>query len=143
MLRQQQLRRQHPVAVLQQHPVLYSTTTDTKTRTPSLSKNQEVRYAAKNPKPPKQPEIVQKQTQEPQRVIQMEQGLKMKEQLPNADLPRPSEIPWQSKVANSVNLIGHVQIPVQFEASPDGKYWAGTIISRSDGNSLDTPPFWY
>lgn len=44
--------------------------------------------------------------------------------------PRPSEIPWQAKVANSVNLIGYLQIPVQFEASQDGKYWAGTVITQ-------------
>lgn len=143
LLRQQQLQIQHPVAFQQQRPSLYSTTTGTKTRSPSFSKNQGERYTAKNPKPLMQPEIVQNQTPEAQRVIPpMEQWIKKKEQLPNADLPRPSEIPWQSKVANSVNLIGQVQIPVQFEASPDGKYWAGTIISQSDGNSLDTPPFW-
>ncbi|KAA8535703.1 hypothetical protein F0562_030706 [Nyssa sinensis] len=60
--------------------------------------------------------------------------------------PRPSEIPWQTQVANSVNLIGRVQIPVQFQASPDGKYWAGTIISQQDEEgtifSSDSPPFW-
>nr|GEU63856.1 protein OSB2, chloroplastic-like [Tanacetum cinerariifolium] len=47
---------------------------------------------------------------------------------------KPSEIPWQAKVVNSVNLIGQVKIPVQFEASPDGKNWAGTIISQDDAS---------
>ncbi|PWA67795.1 organellar single-stranded DNA binding protein 3 [Artemisia annua] len=47
---------------------------------------------------------------------------------------KPSEIPWQAKVVNSVNLIGQVKIPVQFEASPDGKNWAGTIISQDEGS---------
>ncbi|KAF8396132.1 hypothetical protein HHK36_017745 [Tetracentron sinense] len=56
------------------------------------------------------------------------------------DWPRPSEIPWQAKVANSVNLIGSVRMPVQFQASPDGKYWAGTIISQE--KSADFPPLW-
>lgn len=46
--------------------------------------------------------------------------------------PKPSEIPWQAKVVNSVNLIGQVKIPVQFETSADGKHWAGTIISQDD-----------
>lgn len=59
---------------------------------------------------------------------------------------KPSEIPWQAKVVNSVNLIGQVKIPVQFEASPDGKNWAGTIISQDEGSlqsagSLQS--FWY
>ncbi|XP_052183846.1 protein OSB2, chloroplastic-like isoform X2 [Diospyros lotus] len=56
--------------------------------------------------------------------------------------PRPSEIPFQTRVANSVNLIGDVEIPVQFKTSADGKYWAGTIISQSDPDSSDSPPFW-
>lgn len=42
--------------------------------------------------------------------------------------PKPSEIPFQVKVANSVNLIGHVDAPVQFQTSSDGKHWAGTVI---------------
>ncbi|KAK2990109.1 hypothetical protein RJ640_001777 [Escallonia rubra] len=54
--------------------------------------------------------------------------------------PRPSEIPWQVKVANSVNLIGRVKIPVQSQASSDGKFWAGTIIAQQDTNALH--PFW-
>lgn len=45
-----------------------------------------------------------------------------------ADWPKPSEIPFQVKVANSVNLIGHVDAPVQFQTSSDGKHWAGTVI---------------
>lgn len=58
--------------------------------------------------------------------------------------PKPSEIPWQAKVVNSVNLIGQVKIPVQFEASSDGKNWAGTIISLDDGSesSPSLPSFW-
>ncbi|KAL9456505.1 hypothetical protein AB3S75_005686 [Citrus x aurantiifolia] len=42
--------------------------------------------------------------------------------------PKPSEIPFQVKVANSVNLIGHVDAPVQFQTSSDGKHWAGTVV---------------
>ncbi|XP_044509029.1 protein OSB2, chloroplastic-like isoform X2 [Mangifera indica] len=44
--------------------------------------------------------------------------------------PRPSEIPFQVKVANSVTLIGHVDSSVQFETSSDGKHWAGTVITQ-------------
>lgn len=50
------------------------------------------------------------------------------------DLPRPSEIPYQSKVANLVNLIGHIQSPIKFQKSPDGKNWAGTLICQEDGH---------
>ncbi|XP_057466682.1 protein OSB3, chloroplastic/mitochondrial-like isoform X1 [Actinidia eriantha] len=122
----QQLLVQHSIAVVQNHSSPYSTSS---TNT-SPFKNQ---YTEKNPypKPQQQPppppppkgsaEMVERQTQVGS---------------------RPSEIPWQPKVANSVNLIGHVQIPVQFEATPDGKYWAGTIISQQDGDSSDSPPFW-
>ncbi|XP_071698225.1 protein OSB2, chloroplastic-like [Rutidosis leptorrhynchoides] len=52
--------------------------------------------------------------------------------------PKPSEIPWQAKVVNSVNLIGQVKIPVQFETSADGKHWAGTIISQDDDASVSS-----
>jgi len=54
---------------------------------------------------------------------------------------RPSEIPFQAKVANSVNLIGKVHIPVQFEASPDGKCWAGTVITQD--HPSDSSHLWY
>ncbi|KAJ0083102.1 hypothetical protein Patl1_11639 [Pistacia atlantica] len=54
--------------------------------------------------------------------------------------PRPSEIPFQVKVANSVSLIGHVDSPVQFETSPDGKHWAGTVINQRA--TSDSPQLW-
>ncbi|XP_059453928.1 protein OSB2, chloroplastic-like [Corylus avellana] len=53
---------------------------------------------------------------------------------------RPSEIPFQTKVSNSVSLIGKVHIPVQFEASPDGKYWAGTVITQD--HEADSSALW-
>ncbi|XP_010529300.1 PREDICTED: protein OSB2, chloroplastic isoform X2 [Tarenaya hassleriana] len=56
------------------------------------------------------------------------------------ELPRPKEIVFQPEVGNWVNLIGFVDQPVQFEASSDGKFWAGTVISqRSDS---DSSAFW-
>lgn len=55
--------------------------------------------------------------------------------------PRPSKIPYQSKVANSVCLSGFIHMPVQFEAATDGKFWAGTVISQNP--SSDSPPLWY
>ncbi|KAL0426387.1 UNVERIFIED_CONTAM: protein OSB2, chloroplastic [Sesamum latifolium] len=51
--------------------------------------------------------------------------------------PKPREIPYQAKVANFVNLIGHVTAPVRFEATSDGKHFASTVISEeiSGGNN--------
>ncbi|KAK6126198.1 hypothetical protein DH2020_040079 [Rehmannia glutinosa] len=48
------------------------------------------------------------------------------------DWPKPIEIPYQAKVANSVNLIGHIKTPVQFGAAPDGKDFAATVISQEN-----------
>ncbi|XP_047331491.1 protein OSB2, chloroplastic-like [Impatiens glandulifera] len=56
--------------------------------------------------------------------------------------PKPGEIPWQPKVANSVNLIGRVQFPVQFKTSLDGKVWAATVIYTSNESGPDSPSFW-
>ncbi|KAK4755836.1 hypothetical protein SAY87_009593 [Trapa incisa] len=38
-----------------------------------------------------------------------------------ATWPKPAEIPFQAKVANSVSLIGRVHMPVQFQAASDDK----------------------
>jgi len=57
------------------------------------------------------------------------------------ELPRPNEIAYESEVANWVNLIGFVDQPVQFEASSDGKFWAGTVISQRSAS--DSSGFWY
>lgn len=61
----------------------------------------------------------------------------------NVEWARPSEVPFQAKVANSVHLIGYVSVPVQFQTSPDGKAWASAIISTQCPSSSDdshTPP---
>lgn len=55
--------------------------------------------------------------------------------------PKPSEIPFQAKVANSVNLSGHIHMPVQFQAAPDGKSWARTVITQNQ--SSDSPALWF
>ncbi|XVE94292.1 hypothetical protein REPUB_Repub01dG0268500 [Reevesia pubescens] len=59
---------------------------------------------------------------------------------PPKQWPRPSTIPFQSKVANSVSLSGFIHMPVQFESASDGKFWAGTVISQNP--SSDSPPLW-
>ncbi|XP_048629246.1 protein OSB2, chloroplastic-like [Brassica napus] len=53
---------------------------------------------------------------------------------------RPNEIAYEKEAANWVNLIGFVDQPVQFEASSDGKFWAGTVISQR--SSSDSSAFW-
>ena len=55
--------------------------------------------------------------------------------------PRPSEIPFQSKVANWVNFIGTIRMPVQFVTLANGTSWAGTILSQ-DTKSYDMPRLW-
>ncbi|KAI3873701.1 hypothetical protein MKX03_029431 [Papaver bracteatum] len=50
------------------------------------------------------------------------------------DWPRPNTIPWQSKVANLVNLVGSVARPIKFQESDDGKFWAGTTISQGEAD---------
>ncbi|KAF3959023.1 hypothetical protein CMV_016120 [Castanea mollissima] len=56
----------------------------------------------------------------------------------SSEWARPSEIPFQAKIANSVNVIGYVHVPVQFEASPDGKCWAGTVLAQT--HQISSPP---
>ncbi|KAF3781102.1 Protein OSB2 [Nymphaea thermarum] len=46
------------------------------------------------------------------------------------EYPRPAEIPWQEKVANSVNLIGRVGVPVHLETFPDGSAYAIAILEQ-------------
>ncbi|XP_054786156.1 protein OSB2, chloroplastic-like isoform X2 [Prosopis cineraria] len=55
---------------------------------------------------------------------------------------RPTEIPYQPRAANFVNLIGQIHMPVQLQTSPDGKTWATTVIIReltSDSSHLWIP----
>ena len=68
-----------------------------------------------------------------------------------AEWARPSEIPFQAKVANSVHLIGYVRAPVQFQTAADGSSWAATVLthepasaSASDGGteSPESLPLW-
>lgn len=67
----------------------------------------------------------------------LNQGIKKHSEVPTA-WPRPREIPYQEKVANLVNLIGHVKTPVKFEASSNGKKFAAAVISRADGGEKDS-----
>ncbi|TQD98442.1 hypothetical protein C1H46_016043 [Malus baccata] len=50
---------------------------------------------------------------------------------PNPDLPAPTQVPFQPKVANSVRLIGHVRTPLQVVRTPDGKVLAATVLTSS------------
>lgn len=54
--------------------------------------------------------------------------------------PRPSTIPYQAKVANSLSLIGYVETPVQFEIAADGKFWAGTTLTQKASSGCHS--FW-
>ncbi|KAG9456326.1 hypothetical protein H6P81_000834 [Aristolochia fimbriata] len=52
---------------------------------------------------------------------------------------RPSEIPWQAKIANSVRLTGLVKTPVHLEVLPDNKYWAVTTLVQEEYPQLLIP----
>ncbi|XP_051124675.1 protein OSB3, chloroplastic/mitochondrial-like [Andrographis paniculata] len=56
--------------------------------------------------------------------------------------PKPREIPYQVKVANVVNLVGHVEAPVQSETAADGNLLAAIVISQKSSRgkvSLSIP----
>ncbi|KAI5395057.1 protein OSB1, mitochondrial [Lathyrus oleraceus] len=48
---------------------------------------------------------------------------------PNVAYPKPSEIPWNKELCNSVNLIGFVANPVEIKHLPSGKSVAWTRLS--------------
>lgn len=57
------------------------------------------------------------------------------------DLPCPSEIPFQSKVANQVHLIGTVGVPVELQALPNGAYTAVSTLASDKTKGIHQ--FWY
>ncbi|CAJ1969473.1 unnamed protein product, partial [Sphenostylis stenocarpa] len=59
--------------------------------------------------------------------------------------PKPSEIPWQKELCNSVNLIGLVAVPVEIKHLPSGKVVAWTSLSvkkSATQTSLINLTFW-
>ncbi|THU66899.1 hypothetical protein C4D60_Mb05t19050 [Musa balbisiana] len=56
------------------------------------------------------------------------------------DLPCPSEIPFQSKVANQVHLIGTVGVPVELQALPNGAYTAVSTLASDKTKGIHQ--FW-
>jgi len=59
--------------------------------------------------------------------------------------PKPSEIPWQKELCNSVNLIGIVSVPVEIKHLPSGKVVAWTCLSvkkSATQTSLINLTFW-
>ncbi|KAJ0965618.1 hypothetical protein J5N97_026756 [Dioscorea zingiberensis] len=55
-------------------------------------------------------------------------------------LPRPREIPFQPKVANTVHLIGTIGVPVQLQTSPEGVFSAASVLFHE--KTVDFPQFW-
>nr|XP_011460464.1 PREDICTED: protein OSB3, chloroplastic/mitochondrial-like isoform X2 [Fragaria vesca subsp. vesca] len=54
--------------------------------------------------------------------------------------PKPTQVPFQPKVANSVRLTGHVRAPLQVQTTPDGAFWAATVLTASSSaKSLRIP----
>lgn len=56
------------------------------------------------------------------------------------ELPRPSEVPFQPKVANLVHLVGTVGVPVQLQTLPNGMYAAVSVLVQDNTKGL--PQFW-
>ncbi|KAL4182237.1 hypothetical protein AMTRI_Chr12g274960 [Amborella trichopoda] len=61
-------------------------------------------------------------------------------ELEKREWPRPTEIPYQAKVANLVHLIGKISGPVQIETLEDGRTWAFTVLVQQ--KTLDFPHLW-
>uniref|UniRef100_A0A0E0CCY7 Uncharacterized protein n=1 Tax=Oryza meridionalis TaxID=40149 RepID=A0A0E0CCY7_9ORYZ len=62
-----------------------------------------------------------------------------REKLP-AELPRPSTIAFQPRVANAVRLVGTVGAPVQLQRLPDGRFSAVSVLVQDC--HADYPKFW-
>uniref|UniRef100_A0A0D9VA81 Single-stranded DNA-binding protein n=1 Tax=Leersia perrieri TaxID=77586 RepID=A0A0D9VA81_9ORYZ len=62
-----------------------------------------------------------------------------REKLPS-ELPRPSTIAFQPRVANAVRLIGSVGAPVQLQRLPDGRFSAVSVLVQD--RLSDYPNFW-
>lgn len=56
----------------------------------------------------------------------------------SSEWPRPTKIPYQPKIANSIDLVGYVTQTVQFKANHDGSFYAGTVISNGPSSDSDT-----
>lgn len=59
--------------------------------------------------------------------------------------PKPSEIPWQKELCNSVNLIGNVAAPVEIKHLPSGKVVAWTRLYVKKSATQSSPinlTFW-
>ncbi|CAM0885195.1 unnamed protein product [Alopecurus aequalis] len=62
-----------------------------------------------------------------------------REKLPT-ELPRPSSIPFQPRVANAIHLVGTVGAPVQLQRLPDGRFSAVSVLVQD--RRTDFPKFW-
>uniref|UniRef100_A0A0E0JTL2 Uncharacterized protein n=1 Tax=Oryza punctata TaxID=4537 RepID=A0A0E0JTL2_ORYPU len=62
-----------------------------------------------------------------------------REKLPT-ELPRPSTIAFQPRVANAVRLVGTVGAPVQLQRLPDGRFSAVSVLVQD--RHADYPKFW-
>lgn len=114
----------HPIAALH-HCNFYSTKAAT-----TIQKTQKVT----------KPRTQQKA---PEKSYSFAQTIKKQAEAPPSALwPKPQPISYQAKVANFVNFIGNVEIPVKFVTDSDGKHFSVTVISlRSEGGrgSLSIP----
>ncbi|KAK9274540.1 hypothetical protein L1049_021789 [Liquidambar formosana] len=135
----------HPALVLHPFSSLYSTTaTSTATAASSTNSQSKPKYRGSKPTPPPPPPPSSSSRSSPAADTHQNIAVFEREEFVSSvdeyDWPRPGEIPWQAKVANSVNLIGRLQMPVQSHSSSDGKFWAGSIITQDP--TSHSPSLW-
>lgn len=75
-----------------------------------------------------------RKSQQPSSSCSSTRSRKVKKQAEaSIEWPRPSEIPYQPKAANLVNLIGKIKLPVEFQSFSDGRFRAATVICQEYG----------
>ena len=57
-----------------------------------------------------------------------------------SNFPKPSEIPFQVKVANCVHLVGSIGVPVQLRTLPCGIYAVAILVQQS--KEKNSPQLW-
>ncbi|KAL3531907.1 hypothetical protein ACH5RR_005428 [Cinchona calisaya] len=104
-------------------------------RTTTQSSFYSTTYRLDNPQQPRKPTPPKPQEPPPPSPASSSStwSQKIKQQIQQlSPWPRPSEIPYQAKVANVVNLIGHIKTPIKFQSTPDGKYFSGAVVSQEN-----------
>ncbi|OAY82032.1 protein OSB2, chloroplastic isoform X1 [Ananas comosus] len=93
------------------------------------------------PKPEPEPELEPAPAPEPEKDSSLgltSSGWKPQVQREKGpwELPRPSTIPFQAKVANCVQFVGTIGVPVQLQRLPDGQFTAVSVLVCKNTNGF-------